>query len=174
LTRGGQIRVWDPFVRIAHWSLASLIVVDLVNEAGANPWHRYLGYAAAALVATRLGWGLAASGYARLSTMLVSVGDVATYLRTPAASYVGHNPLGALMAFALWGLTSAVALTGWMLGLDSFWGDERLQRVHATLAYTLAAFVGVHICGALAASRAQRQNLVKAMITGNKSLPGHR
>jgi cytochrome b len=176
LTGATQTRVWDPLVRITHWSIACLIVVELLNEAGANPWHRYLGYAAAALVVMRLAWGLASSGYARLSTMAASAGQAAAYLKKmgPAMSYVGHNPLGALMAFALWGFTLLIALTGWMLGLDSFWGDELLQELHAALAYALAVLAGVHVCGALAASRAQRENLVKAMITGNKSLPDHR
>jgi len=49
-----RVYVWDPLVRIVHWSLATLILVDLFNEAGANPWHRWLGYAAGALVVTRL------------------------------------------------------------------------------------------------------------------------
>jgi cytochrome b len=171
-----QTRVWDPLVRVVHWGLACLVVVELFNEAGANPSHRLLGYAAAALVAIRLGWGLAGSGYARLSTMAASAREIAAYLKAlrPAASYVGHNPPGALMAFTLWGLVLLVALTGWMLGLDSFWGDERLQELHATLAYALAVFVVVHVCGALAASHARHENLVKAMITGNKSLPGGR
>ena len=170
---GGQTRVWDPFVRIVHWSVAVLIVVELFNEAGANPWHRYLGYAAAALIVMRLGWGLGSSGYARLSTMAASAAEAAAYLkRQGSASYAGHNPLGALMAFTLWGLALLVALTGWMQGLDSFWGEEWLQDLHAGLAYALAALAGVHICGALVTSRAQDENLVKAMITGNKSLRG--
>jgi len=167
----GQTMVWDPLVRITHWSLAALVVVELFNEAGANPWHRYLGYAAAALIALRLGWGLAGSGYARLSTMAASVRETTTYLkRFEPASYAGHNPLGALMAFALWGLALLVALTGWMLGLDPFWGEEWLQDLHAGLAYALAALAGVHVCGVLVTSRARDENLVKAMITGNKSL----
>lgn len=170
---GGQTRVWDPFVRIAHWSIAALVVVELFNEAGANPWHRYLGYGVAALVALRLGWGLAGSGYARLSTMAASAGEAAAYLKRPGpAPYVGHNPLGALMAFALWSLALLVAFTGWMLGLDSFWGEDWLQDLHAGLAYALGALVAVHVGGVLVTSRAQNENLVKAMITGSKSVRG--
>lgn len=171
---GGQTTVWDPLVRIVHWGLAALVAVELVNEAGANPWHRYLGYAAAALIVMRLGWGLAASGYARLSTIAASAGRAAAYLQAPrpATPPAGLNPLGALMAFALWGLVLLVALTGWMQRLDSLWGEEWLQDVHAGLAYALAAFIAVHVCGVLVTSRAQGENLVKAMITGNKLLRG--
>jgi cytochrome b len=176
LEPGNQTRVWDPLVRVVHWALACLVVVELFNDAGANPSHRLLGYAAAALVAIRLGWGLAASGYTRLSTMAASAGELGAYLRMARATrpYVGHNPLGALMAFTLWSLVLVVALTGWMLGLDSFWGDETVQQLHTALAYVLAALAVVHICGVLAMSRAQQQNLTKAMLTGNKSLPANR
>ena len=48
MAAAGHTRVWDPLVRTVHWSLAALIAVELFNEAGANPWHRYLGYVAAA------------------------------------------------------------------------------------------------------------------------------
>jgi len=58
-----HIRVWDLLVRSVHWSLATLIVIELFNEAGANPWHRYLGYLAAALVVVRLVWGCGDRGH---------------------------------------------------------------------------------------------------------------
>jgi cytochrome b len=86
-------------------------------------------------------------------------------LRSPS---IGHTPPGALMAFALWTLVLLVAVTGWMLGLDAFWGEEWLQQLHEVLAYTLAAFAVVHIAAAIVTSCAQRVNLVKSMITGNK------
>jgi len=174
-TTAGYMKVWDPLVRTVHWSLASLIVVEMFNEAGANPWHRYFGYAAAALVVMRLAWGCADSGHARLSALAASAGKIVPYLKRSGGSIpssVGHTPPGALMAFTLWGLTLLVAVTGWMQGLDRFWGDERLQRLHEVLAYALSACALVHVTAAVVTSRAQRVNLVKAMITGNKPLRG--
>ncbi len=76
------------------------------------------------------------------------------------------------MAFALWGLAGLLVATGWMLGLDRFWGDETLQAVHAGLAYTLVGLVAVHAAAAVAVGRAQRSNLIKAMLTGRTSIPG--
>ena len=175
MAAAGHVKVWDPLVRTVHWSLASLIVVELFNEAGANPWHRYLGYTAAALVVMRLAWGCADSGHARLSAMAVRARQAFSYLRragglsTPS---VGHTPPGALMAFTLWGLVLLVAATGWMQSLDPFWGDERLQQLHEVLAYVLAACAVIHVAAAIVTSRAQRVNLVKAMITGNKPVRG--
>lgn len=166
----GHTKVWDPLVRTVHWSLATLIVVELLNEAGANPWHRYLGYVAAALVVLRLVWGCGDRGYASLRPMAVSARQAFAYFRSerPVPQRAGHTPPGAFMAFALWGLALLVALTGWMQGLDAFWGDERLQQLHELLAYVLAGCALVHVIAALAASHLQGVNLVKAMITGNK------
>ena len=172
MAAAGYTKVWDPLVRTVHWSLASLIVVELLNEAGANPWHRYLGYAAAALVVARLAWGWGNPGQAKLSVMAASARRIVPHLRQPGGSVsIGHTPPGALMAFTLWSLTLLVATTGWMLGLDQFWGDESLQGLHEALAYVLAACAVIHVAAALAASRSRRANLVKAMITGNKAVP---
>lgn len=167
MSEAPHIRVWDLLVRSVHWSLAAVIVVELFNEAGANPWHRYLGYLAAALVVVRLVWGCGDRGHISLTSMAASARRAPSYfvLRSPS---IGHTPPGALMAFALWTLVLLVALTGWMLGLDAFWGEEWLQQVHEVLAYALAAFAVVHIAAAIFMSYAQRVNLVKAMITGNK------
>ena len=163
-----HVKVWDLLVRSVHWSLATLIVIELFNEAGANPWHRYLGYVAAALVVVRLVWGCGDRGHARLASMADSARRTPSYITRPGPRSVGHTPPGALMAFALWVLVLLVALTGWMLGLDAFWGEEWLQQIHEVLAYTLAAFAVLHIVAALVTSRTQRVNLVKSMITGDK------
>ena len=156
-------------VRTTHWGLVALISIDLVNEAGANPWHRYLGYLAVALVVVRLAWGCVDRGHAGLASMASQAWSALSHLKgRRAAQSVGHTPRGALMAFMLWGLLLLVGVTGWMLGLDAFWGDEQMQQVHAWLAYALAACVCVHLVAAIAISHAQRVNLIKAMITGNK------
>jgi cytochrome b len=162
------IKVWDLLVRSVHWSLATLIVIELFNEAGANPWHRYLGYVAGALVVVRLAWGCGDRGHASLAAMAASARQTPSYLTYADAHPAGHTPPGALMAFALWTLVLLVALTGWMLGLDAFWGDEGLQRIHEVLAYTLAAFAVLHIAAAVVLSHVKRVNLIKSMITGNK------
>ncbi|MEA3193155.1 MAG: hypothetical protein QOD26_1488 [Betaproteobacteria bacterium] len=168
----GHVRVWDPLVRTIHWGVATLIVIELFNEAGANPWHRYLGYLTAALVVVRLAWGCGDRGYASLTVMAASARKALRYLRQAGARSPGHTPPGALMAFTLWALVLLVAVTGWMQGLDAFWGEEWLQQLHEALAYALAACACVHIVAAIATSYAQRVNLIKSMITGDKSLPG--
>lgn len=167
--------MWDPLVRIVHWTVAALVAIDLFNEAGANPWHRNLGYAAGALILLRLAWGLVGPRPARLSSMARAARDALPYARSLArrsgALPAGHNPLGASMAFVLWAVVLAVVLTGWMLRLDAFWGDEAVESVHGTAAYVLGGCALVHVAGAIATSLRYRVNLVAAMVTGKRRAP---
>ena len=55
-----KIRVWISLCASHIGASAALVLADLVNEASANAWHRYFGYAAAGLIAIRLLWVLAA------------------------------------------------------------------------------------------------------------------
>ena len=153
-----------------------LVVIELVNEAGANPWHRYLGYVAGALVVARLAWGIGNAGNARLQAMATAAAGTPGYFRTLLTGgevplCAAHTPPGAVMAFVLWGLLLLVSVTGWMHGLDSLWGEEWLQQLHAWLAYALAVCAVVHVAAALLTSRKHGVNLVKGMITGGKIGP---
>ncbi|HEX7054358.1 MAG TPA: cytochrome b/b6 domain-containing protein [Burkholderiales bacterium] len=170
----GTVAVWDPLVRIVHWTVAALVVVDLFNEAGANPWHRNLGYAAGALVLLRLAWGLIGPRPARLAAMARAARDALPYarslMRPPGEPPVGHTPLGAWMAFTLWTLVLATVFTGWLLRLDAFWGSDTVEQVHTVAAYVLGGCALVHVAGAVATSLRYRVNLVAAMVTGRKRL----
>lgn len=74
------------------------------------------------------------------------------------------------MAFMLWGLVLFVVATGWLLQLQTFWGNEMLEVLHKWSAYVLGACALVHVTGALVTSAVHRTNLVKAVITGVKSI----
>jgi cytochrome b len=167
------IRVWDPLVRIVHWSVACLVLIELFNEAGANPWHRYFGYIAGALVVLRLAWGICRTPHASLASLARSASRVVPYLallrsRAERPIVAGHNPLGAFMALTLWALILFVVVTGWMLRLDAYWGDETVETLHSAGAYVLGGCAAVHVPGVLVTSVLYRTNLVKAMITGTK------
>ncbi len=53
VSRPGDISVWDPLVRIFHWSLVAIIAVEFLGEDG-DYLHRTLGYVALGLVASVL------------------------------------------------------------------------------------------------------------------------
>jgi len=168
------IRVWDAAVRLTHWSVAALVLWDLVESSG-GPLHRTLGYTAAGLVLFRLFWGIVGSRPARFSTWMPSPANVFTYTKALLAGraprYLSHTPLGALMMVALWALILALAATGWISRLDSLWGEDWPLDLHGLLAHTLLVLVIIHVIAALAMSAVHRENLIAAMLTARKRPP---
>ena len=165
-------RVWDPFVRVFHWSLVSTVVLNQwVLEEGEGP-HRWLGYAAAVLVLLRVVWGFIGPRYARFSDFWPTPTRLRHHLRAwfrgDEMHVPGHNPLGALMMLALMLLVLLLGLTGWLQGTDRFWGNEALRDAHESLADGLIGLAGLHAAAALVMGRLERTRLIKAMVTGVK------
>lgn len=115
---------WDILVRLTHWGVAAAIVANgLMTEEGSE-LHVWIGYAAGALLALRLFWGFIGPREARFAAFppsprraLEHMGDIAAGRRTAHRS---HNPLGALMVYALWATLAVVVATGIaMSGLPS-------------------------------------------------------
>ena len=52
------VKVWDPLVRIFHWSLVLSFFVAYITEDDWMNLHVAAGYAVAMLVAFRIFWGL--------------------------------------------------------------------------------------------------------------------
>ncbi|HJV50850.1 MAG TPA: cytochrome b/b6 domain-containing protein [Noviherbaspirillum sp.] len=165
-----MIEVWDRVVRFVHWNVAALVLANFLIDTG--PRHRYAGYLAVALVALRLIWGCISSGYARFSRWWPGFGEIIPYLRATIAGkaprYIGINPMGASMAVALWLLIASLGVTGWMMGLDAYWGEEWLERLHESLAYVLLGCAAIHVTSVIIVSIKHRENLPKAMLTGKK------
>ncbi len=109
-------RRWDPLVRITHWGVAAAIVANgLATEEG-SAFHIWIGYAAGALLLLRLLWGFIGPREARFSAFPPSpraaLGHVRDIAAGRRASHRSHNPLGALMVYALWGTLAVVVVTG--------------------------------------------------------------
>lgn len=107
---------WDPLVRLTHWLIAAAIVVNgLISEEGSS-LHIWVGYAAGALLAVRLLWGVIGTRPARFSSFPPSPAGALRHVREIVsgrhAEHVSHNPLGALMAYALWATLAVVVATG--------------------------------------------------------------
>ena len=172
---GATVRVWDPLVRIFHWSLAASFAVAWITADEWDSLHEWAGYAAAALIAFRLAWGLAGPKYARFSQFVRAPSEVLGYLKATLRGdeprYLGHNPAGGLMIAGLLAGLAGTALTGWMTTLDTFWGVEWVEETHETLATLLLVMVGLHVAGAIFASIRHGENLVRAMVTGRKRAP---
>src|SRR5689334_8118327 len=57
--------VWDPLVRIGHWTLAVGIAAAWLTKEGSGRLHEWIGYATLALVVIRIAWGFVGPRYAR-------------------------------------------------------------------------------------------------------------
>ena len=169
------VKVWDPLVRLFHWSLVASFAVAWISADEWDDLHNWAGYAAAALIAFRLLWGLIGPRYARFSQFVRSPGAVAAYLRDLLAGrearHLGHNPAGGVMILLLIAGLAALCLTGWMQTVDAFWGEDWVEEVHEVLANLLLVLVGLHVAGVALASLKHRENLVRAMVTGRKRAP---
>jgi cytochrome b len=168
----GRVRVWDPAVRILHWSLVAAFVLGWATTFVLGESHEAVGWGGAAIVVARVGWGFVGSPRARFATFVKGPRDTLAYLRRVLAGraprHVGHNPLGAWMALALLGCVGALALTGWLYRTDRFWGDETVERIHVAVAWSMLALVALHLVGVVTASLRQRENLAAAMLSGTK------
>ncbi len=170
------VRVWDPLVRLFHWSL---VVAFAVAYFSANRWddvHTVAGYAAGGLVALRLAWGVIGTPHARFSSFVRSPRTVIAYLRAMVAGtearHIGHNPAGGAMIIALIAGMAVTATTGWLLTTDAFWGDTFMQHLHHWSAHAMVLLILAHLAGVALASVRHRENLVAAMISGRKRAEG--
>ncbi|MBD8893545.1 cytochrome b/b6 domain-containing protein [Roseibium litorale] len=169
---GGMVRVWDPLVRIFHWSLVALVAIAWLTGDEVQKVHEPVGYVIAGLLAFRLVWGVIGSRFARFTSFVRGPGTTLGYLRDiasrKAGRHLGHNPAGAAMIVVLILVLSGTALTGYMQTTDTFWGVDWVSEVHEVLANLVLVLVALHLLGVLVASLEHGENLVKSMITGLK------
>ena len=84
-------RVWDLAVRLFHWSLVASFAVAWISAEEWQDLHLWAGYAAAALVAFRLVWGLAGTRYARFRQFVRRPRVVVAYPRMPSRNRAGMS-----------------------------------------------------------------------------------
>lgn len=166
------VKVWDPFVRLFHWSLVSTVLLNqFVLEAGETA-HEWVGYLASVLVLSRVVWGFIGSKYARFADFFPTpsrlVHHFSALRKGQHPPYVGHNPLGALMMLTLMAMVLLLGLTGWMQTTDTYFGEEWLMELHEWLANSLLIAAGVHAAAAIVMGHFEKVRLVRAMITGVK------
>ncbi|MDX5331240.1 MAG: cytochrome b/b6 domain-containing protein [Caulobacteraceae bacterium] len=111
-----QRRRWDPLVQLTHWGVAAGVLANgIFTDEGSGP-HQWIGYAIAALLALRWVWGFVGPKEARFSAFPPSLARALTHVREIASgersTHRSHNPLGALMVYALWMTLAVVIGTG--------------------------------------------------------------
>lgn len=178
-----RIKLWDLPTRVHHWLLALLVALAFATGlSGGNwmDWHGRIGLAILGLLAFRLTWGLVGSTYARFGQFVRGPGSVLDYLRGRWHG-VGHNPLGAvsviallsvLLAQGLLGLitTDDIAFKGPLYSLVSSGTAGWASGLHRQMIWVIGAVVILHICATLFYTLILRDNMIRPMVTGYKTV----
>ena len=192
--KSSTIYVWDPLVRIFHWSLVLAFSIAYLTEDDFMQLHELAGYVVLGLVGFRIVWGLIGTRYARFSDFVCRPASIIKYIKTLASfkppHYIGHNPVGGFMVIMMlimltltsWSgikaqevetgvqaLPSISIISNAYADSDEDKGDEFWEEVHEGLANFTVFLIFLHIVGVLASSILHRENLIRAMITGYKN-----
>lgn len=171
-----RIPVWDPFVRVFHWTVASCFLANyfIIEEGGAI--HEWVGYVVFGLVVCRIVWGFTGSRNARFSSFLPTPGRINNHfqqMRTRQFDAAeGHNPLGGMMVLFLLIMLVLLGITGYLMeNIDYFWGEEWLEELHSAIADITMFAVVVHVSAVICMQKFTGIELIKPMITGSRRHP---
>lgn len=109
-------RGWDPVVKLTHWTIALAVLTNaIVTEEGSSA-HIWVGYALAAILGLRLLWGFIGPAEARFTAFPPSPVRALAHIREfrehRTTAQPSHNPLGALMVYAIWSCLLVIIATG--------------------------------------------------------------
>ena len=178
--------VWDPLVRIFHWTLVIAFAIAFISEDDYLTIHSWAGYTILSLLIIRIFWGFVGTKHAKFSDFTFSKQDITQFIKDTfsfkAKRYLGHNPAGGAMVFILIVSLLLTACSGLMIfaieegqgplafllsDVSSFWGDM-IEEVHEFFANFILFLIAVHIAGVIIESLIHRENLIKSMFTGKK------
>lgn len=166
------VKVWDPFIRIFHWSLVLLFATAFLTGEEFRSVHLWAGYAITALVALRILWGFVGTQQARFADFVTPPRVVWDYIvrifHHTAPRTLGHNPAGGAMIVLLLMMLAALSATGLLLTSGTYADSKPLEETHEFLANATLGLVALHVCGVIVASIEHAENLVRSMISGLK------
>ena len=167
-----RIKVWDFPLRLFHWLLVAAIALAFLSseeDSPLNQWHIVSGWVAGILIVFRLVWGFVGGEHSRFSDFIrpSRIGShISALMKGRGEPSLGHNPLGAVAVVILLVLAGVTVWTGAFSG-------ESAEDLHELVGWTLLAMIGIHILAVLVMSVLERENLVRAMISGTKPALRH-
>ena len=181
-----QVRIWDIWVRLFHWSFAISVVFMLISGGTGwlfFDWHRTIGEWVMVLVVFRILWGIVGSSNARLTQLLhsprSSIEHLTALFKRRLPSERGHNAAGSWAVLLMLLLIGVQAATGFFIADEdeliegALYGSlssattELMYRIHNINAELLQVVVIVHVVMVFAYLFYGRQNLITTMIHGS-------
>ncbi len=171
-----MVKVWSPFVRLAHWALVIAFFTAFYTRD--SEWtrqtHVVAGYAGGGIILARFLWGFIATGYERFSSfppdLLAAFRYTLSIFSGKARHYMGHNPAGSLVIYAMLLAGALTVISGIIVYNDAYlpYSSSILQEMHEYPAWGWLILVAAHLSGVIAESFLHRENLIAAMISGYK------
>jgi cytochrome b len=183
-----QQLVWDLPVRIFHWCFVCVLLAlwyTSDQDNGLIEVHIKLGYTALGLTLFRIIWGFLGTKHAQFINFIPSINQLKAYIHDlrvgQVKNYIGHNPLGSLMVIFILFAVLLQASTGLFISDDIFSAgpyngvfseeiEKFLKLVHSNGFNIIATLSGIHILAVLYHVIIKKENLIKPMIDGKKSI----
>ena len=152
--------------KVTHWGIATVVVLNAFILKSGDPPHRYLGYTALGLVLVR---GVFSFKYK--TEFVFSFSELKRFIKSlfrmsPLDYEPKRNPLASYVYVFIWLCVVCLALSGWLMGLDAFWGDETLEEIHEIISNILLALVAMHLFGMLTDFIFHKRKPWKKMLKG--------
>jgi cytochrome b len=164
--------VWDWPLRLIHWTLAASVLIAWFTANIFDAVHEIAGYTVIVVLVLRIIWAVAGNRYARLHNAIRPLRATFQYLRQlmrgETGRYLGLNPAGAIMAIALLLSVAISSISGWMQITERYFGVAWVEFVHTWSSNLVLALAIVHVLGVVLVCALQKENLMRAMITGRK------
>ncbi len=183
-----SVPVWDVPTRLFHWTLAAAVVTSYLTGEEEGVWfvvHTVSGYTVAMLLVFRILWGFVGSFHSRFPHFVYSGQSVKAYagqlIRFSPPRFVGHNPLGGWMVVLMLVVLAGTVVTGLFSGNDegsagillpliAAPGGEGLAEIHEFFGNFIMVLAAIHVLAVFVDWLLTKENLIKAMITGRKTL----
>lgn len=183
-----DIRVWDLFLRLTHWSFPLLILVMWWTAENSKwAWHRRTGLVLLGILVFRVLWGFIGPETARFASFVKGPRAVIAYLRgaVPGGAHsIGHSPVGGWSTMALLAAMLAQVSMGLFAGdpFDGMTGPlnplvgvltaDLITDWHETFFWVLVGLIGLHL-SAIVFYAVRGNDLVSPMLSGGRPpMPG--
>ena len=176
-----DVRVWDPLLRLTHWSFP-LLIPAMWWTAENSKWalHKRLGLVLLGILVFRVLWGFIGPETARFSQFVKGPKAVLAYLRSGAGGpAIGHSPLGGWSTVALLaamlvqvslGLFAGDPFDGMTGPLNSLVGvltADTITEIHETFFWVVAGLIALHLA-AICYYAVRGDDLLSPMVGGKR------